>query len=267
MTHPTTDTPWRESSQPLIPVTRNLEATAQHTYNHIPSHGLGDGKIFNGYDSLVTWITEQKTVIIDGYVGVFFETIQQQIDLRLKESGLNVNWHLSADYLKPEAELDSLMEPYLGEKGSVWGKKTGLKLVDLFKPELSSVQQDQSSQINIVIGLGASVSGWDAPVVYFDIPKNEIQYRMRAGSVKNIGKSQSEAGPAMYKRFYFVDWVVADQHRNELLSKIAIVADGQWQESITWLHKESLVAGLAEMSKTVFRVRPWFEKDHGADNG
>jgi mannose-6-phosphate isomerase class I len=260
MTHPIIDTPWRESSQPLLPANHSLEAIAHDTYNHIPGHALGDGKIFSGYESLVSWIIEKKTVIIDGYVGVFFEAIQQEIDSILKERGLTVSWQLSAGYLKAEAELDALMEPYLGDKTSVWGTKTDLQLVELFNHELADIQQNPDTQINIVIGLGASLSGWDAPVVYFDIPKNEIQYRMRAGSVKNIGKSQSEAGPTMYKRFYFVDWVLSDQHRNKILSKIAIVADGQWLDGVTWCFKESLIEGLAQMSKTVFRVRPWFEK-------
>ncbi|MEJ7558021.1 MAG: class I mannose-6-phosphate isomerase [Pedobacter sp.] len=260
MTNPNIDTPWRESSQPLLPAQRSLEAKKHHRYDHIPSHALGDGKVFNGYNSLVAWIIEQETVIIDGYVGVFFDTVQQQIDSKLKALGYSVNWQLSADYLKTETELDLLVKPYLGATESVWGTKTDLQLENFFNSELAKVQTDPACQINIFIGLGAAICGWDAPVVYFDIPKNEIQYRMRAGSVMNIGKSQTEAGPAMYKRFYFVDWVVADQHRNGMLTKIAIIADGQWNDNVTWCLKESLLEGFAAMSKTVFRVRPWFEK-------
>ncbi|MBC7565986.1 MAG: class I mannose-6-phosphate isomerase [Pedobacter sp.] len=260
MTDPILDTSWRASSQPLIPVKLSNETVNRITYNHLPVHKLGGGKIFEGYDSLVEWIIAQKTVIIDGYAGVFFDAIQQQIDSRLSDKGISLKWHCTADYLKAEEEVELLVEPYLGTKESVWGTKADLKLSDFFSKQLVAIQQDPDCQINIVIGLGASLSGWDAPIVYFDIPKNEIQYRMRAGSVNNIGSSEAQAATSLYKRFYFVDWVVADLHRKEILSNIEIVADGQWQQNVTWMFKEYLEAGLAEMARTVFRVRPWFEK-------
>ena len=260
MTQQIIESSWRESSQPLLPAHLSIEASEEATYNHIPLHTLGKGKVFSGYDKLVDWIIEQKTVVIDGYTGVFFDRIQHQLDLKLAERGVTVNWILSADYLKSEEEIDSLTSPYLGTKESVWGKKTDLKLNDFFNEGLADVERDSTYEVNIVIGLGAALCEWEAPVIYLDVPKNEIQYRMRAGSVKNIGKSELETGPAMYKRSYFVDWVVADQHRNELLDKISIVADGQRADDLTWTFKESLLAGLKEMAKTVFRVRPWFEK-------
>lgn len=250
----------RESSQPLLPASLSQEITSKSQYNHIPSHQLGAKKIFSGFDTLVDWIMTQKTVVIDGYVGVFFTDIQEEIDALLKDKGVSVTWHTSEKYLKSAENIDRLVKPFLGAEGSVWGTKADLKLSDFYEPELFGVEQDPTSQLNIFIGVGAALCDWDAPVVYFDIPKNEIQYRSRAGSIYNIGRTETEKASDMYKRFYFVDWVVADQHRQQVLSKIAIVADGQRPEEITWMFKESLLAGLAEMAKTVFRVRPWFEK-------
>ena len=250
----------RESSQPLLPASLSQEITSKSQYNHIPSHQLGAKKIFSGFDTLVDWIMTQKTVVIDGYVGVFFTDIQEEIDALLKDKGVSVTWHTSEKYLKSAEDIDRLVKPFLGAEGSVWGTKADLKLSDFYEPELFGVEQDPTSQLNIFIGVGAALCDWDAPVVYFDIPKNEIQYRSRAGSIYNIGRIETEKASDMYKRFYFVDWVVADQHRQQVLSKIAIVADGQRPEEITWMFKESLLAGLAEMAKTVFRVRPWFEK-------
>jgi mannose-6-phosphate isomerase class I len=250
----------RESSQPLLPASLSQEITSKSQYNHIPSHQLGAKKIFSGFDTLVDWIITQKTVVIDGYVGVFYNDIQEEINALLKEKGISVTWHTSEKYLKSAQDIDRLVKPFLGAEGSVWGTKAELTLSDFYEPELFEIQQDLDSQLNICIGLGAALCGWEAPVVYFDIPKNEIQYRSRAASITNIGRAETDKASAMYKRFYFVDWVVADQHRQELLNEIAIVADGQRPEEVIWMFKESLISGLAEMSKTVFRVRPWFEK-------
>lgn len=229
-------------------------------YDPFPYHSLGEGKVFSGYGGLADWIIQQGTVLIDGYGGVFFEDIYQQIQNELAERGFVANWHFTADYFKEEAEIDTLVQPFLNEADDVWGKKTSLKLESLFRADLKDILPDYEYELNIFIGIGAGLLQWDCPVVYFDIPKNEIQYRMRAGSIYNLGKSGSEAWPRMYKRFYFADWVMLDQHRNELLSRLEVIADAQQLNSINWMFKADLVQGLKEMAQSVFRVRPWFEK-------
>ncbi len=100
---------------------------------------------------------------------------------------------------------------------------------------------------------------WNAPVVYLDLPKNEIQYRMRAGSITNLGSKEVIRSSNMYKRFYFVDWVVLNEYKKDLLQNITVIADGQWKESLNWMLATSMQEGLSAMSQSVFRVRPWFE--------
>ena len=54
-------------------------------------------------------------------------------------------------------------------------------------------------------GTGAALAGWDGHLVYVDVPKNEIQFRSRAGAVGNIGAGEIAGAKQTYKRFYFVD--------------------------------------------------------------
>lgn len=251
---------WRESTQPLLNNQVTGVAPAEEVYDHFPFHTLGNDKIFSGYTGLAEWIIAEKTVLIDGYGGVFYESIQSHLQEAFAERGVLVNWHATADYFRSEAEVESMVEPFTGQETDVWGKKAALTLGDFFEKEFFSLLPDQDYEINIVIGTGAGLLSWEAPVVYLDIPKNEIQYRMRAQSITNIGKTAADSAFAMYKRFYFVDWPLLDKHRNQLLDRIAIVADGQQFEVLNWMFKEDLAAGLQEMGKTVFRVRPWFEK-------
>lgn len=251
---------WRNSTQPLLQQHVYEGSNIESDYNPIPYHKLGKGKVYSGFGSLVAWIIEQKDVLIDGYGGVFFNEIQQEVQQKLEENGFSVKWRFTSDYFKSETDVEEMVKPFLGGSEDVWGFKTNLNLKDFFKlDEFLALEKDNQVDINIVIGIGAGLLNWDAPVVYFDIPKNEIQYRMRAGSVSNLGTSVQDKAFKMYKRFYFVDWVVLNNYKTELLEKIAVIADGQRVGRPNWLFKSDLVEGLRKLSHSVLRARPWFE--------
>ncbi|NEU08542.1 hypothetical protein GZH53_09495 [Flavihumibacter sp. R14] len=248
----------RKSLQPLLP--QQITTSKHAEYDIYPYHSIGTGEIFRGYDSLADWITGKQTVLIDGYVGVFWEEIQCLLNAEFERKGLKVKWHFPEDYMKRDNAVQELVDPFLGDADSVWGTKTGLDLKDFFNTDgLDTLIPDPDYAINIAIGIGSALLEWDAPVVYFDLPKCELQYRMRAGSVTNLGSHQVKSPVAMYKRFYFVDWVVLNNHKQNIISRISVLADAQWTESTNWALSSSVYAGLKKISQSVFRVKPWFE--------
>jgi predicted NBD/HSP70 family sugar kinase/mannose-6-phosphate isomerase class I len=258
-THPETST-WRKSSQSLLPVTLKQLPSNNDSYNIYPYTSIGAGRIFKGYDSLAEWISTQRTVLIDGYVGVDFDLIRETCAVYFESRNITCNWYSTKQYIRPAKEIDDLVVPFLGKTGSVWGTKTSLALEDFYLvDQLRGLEPDTAADVNIIIGIGAGLSTWNAPVVYIDLPKNEIQYRMRARSITNLGSGETYAPAEMYKRFYFVDWVVLNRHRNNVKSRIALIADGQWKQEITWLLKPSLDHGLEKLGHDTIRVRPWFE--------
>jgi mannose-6-phosphate isomerase class I len=250
----------RKTSQYLMPAKLDGSFTGKGEYDVYPFCRIGNGKIFSGYASLVSWIVEQKTVVIDGYAGVFFDKIKDELDQLLEKEGLITNWVKTADYLKDPQEVQQLVAPFLGEYESVWGTKCTLELTDLFKEdELTAQLPDESVAINIIIGPGAALANWDVAIIYVDLPKNELQFRMRAGSITNLGAAEIAEPFQMYKRFYFVDWVLLNNHKKAILDKISVVADGQWPNTINWMFKKDLEDGLDKISRSTIRVRPWFE--------
>jgi mannose-6-phosphate isomerase class I len=243
-----------------MPVKLEDSVSGQGEYDIYPVCSLGENAIFNGYHSLARWITEQKTVRMDGYAGLFWKEIQGKLDQYFAREGLTVNWIKTESFLKPVPVVDQLVQPFLGTPDSVWGTRCTLSLEDLYEMEaLSQLTLDENTDLNIVIGTGAALVNWDAPLVYIDLPKNELQFRMRAGAITNLGADQPAESTAMYKRFYFVDWVLLNAHKKAILNDIAVIADGQWPSDINWMHQTSLAAGLDRMSRSVIRVRPWFE--------
>lgn len=248
----------RKTTQFLMPNRIDELENLNSGYNVYPTLSLGSGKIFNGYSSLADYIVQQKNVIIDGFIGVFWDKIQLELTQHFADAGLTVNWISTNTLLKPSSEIKKLIQPFLGEEGAVWGNKTNLSLVDFYDDSISN-QRRADTDINIVMGVGAALCNWDAPLLYVELPKNELQFRMRAGSITNLGMSGITEPVKMYKQFYFVDWVLLNKHKKQIFQNVSVWVDGQWPETINWCQNKDLVDGLKKMSESVIRVRPWFE--------
>ena len=246
----------RKTTQYILPV----EKQAGEGYDIYPVHDLGEGKIFSDYASLARRISGCKQVVIDGYVGIRFDDFGRELNKALEALGIEPVWWQADAALLPSEEIDKLVAPYLGGDDPIFGFRTPLRLDAFFdKRKLQAIRPDPAAEMNILIGTGAALAGWEGELIYIDIPKNEIQFRSRGGGITNLGAAASEAPKKMYKRFYFVDWVVLNRHKKELLPRIDIVVDGQRETEITWTEGADLRRGLDKLSQNCFRVRPWFE--------
>jgi len=229
-------------------------------YDIYPAFNLGEGKIHAGFASLVPLIIEKGTVIIDGYTGIFWELLCQQIIDAVSVTGIRVRCIFTNEYLKSEMEIGELTSPFTGGNDPLFGTRCTLSLADFYRiPELVSVRPDPAYEVNIITGPGASLAGWEGLLVYADLPKNEQQYRARAGKIHNLGMSQPADPKTIYKRSYFVDWPVLNRHKQDLMTRTDIFIDAQRPGEPLWMRGSVLRDALAEMSRNLFRARPWFE--------
>ncbi len=248
----------RKTTQYLIPVEKKAPAAGE--YDIYPVHDLGAGSVSSDYRELARRIAGCGTVIVDGYVGVRFEDFVSRLNGELAALGVKTLWWSVDSALKSPEEVDKLIEPYLGGDDPIFGFRAKLSLSDFFDAgKLAAIRPDDSAQLNIIYGTGAALAGWEGTLVYLDIPKNEIQFRSRAGSVRNLGAACPDAPKKMYKRFYFIDWVVLNRHKKALLPRIDIFVDAQRETEITWAEGNVVRAGLDRLARNGFRVRPWFE--------
>ncbi|NOR75882.1 MAG: hypothetical protein GQ525_12060 [Draconibacterium sp.] len=249
---------WRKTDQYLMPAEKQEENIGG--YGLYPTHLIGEDQIYKGFESLAAEIQNTKTVIIDGYLGVFYENIKNKLQDNFKNLGLKINWINTLKALKTEAEINQLIKPFLGGNDPVFGTRTTLELSDFFQAEkLNNFELNENTDINIVYGVGASLTNIEGTLIYVDLPKNELQFRARAKSITNLGASKYGEPKPMYKRFYFVDWVVLNKHKQTVLPKIDIMVDEQRPDEIAWIKGDNLRQGLKEISQNLFRVRPWFE--------
>lgn len=247
----------RKTTQYILPLEKGETGKGYDIY---PVHDLGEGTVFSGYAALAGRMGDYRNVIIDGYAGVRFDILVQELDKAFAASGIRPVWWSASAAMKTEEEIDGMIAPYLGGDDPIFGFRAPLHLEDYFdKDRLGEIRPDPEAQLNIIYGPGASLCGWDGLLVYVDIPKNEIQFRARAGSITNLGASKPDAPKKMYKRFYFVDWVVLNRHKKALLPEVDIFVDAQREKEITWAGGDDIRRGLEEMAVNGFRVRPWFE--------
>ncbi len=179
---------------------------------------------------------------------------------RLAAQGAHFSFQNVETALLAPAQIDTLIEPYLGGDDPLFGFRFQGELKDFFDPQrLAALQPAPNSQQNLLYGTGAALAGWQGLLLYVDIPKNEIQFRARSKSVRNLGAAAVLDPKPAYKRSYFIDWVAANRHKASVLAQIDWIIDGQRPDLPTFMPGESLRAGLHQMAHTFFRVRPWFE--------
>ncbi len=249
----------RSTSQFLMPVKKEFKGDTPR-FDIYPSYDLGPDKIFTGYDTLANYIAEQKIVCLDGFSGINWKDIIDNLFNSLALKDLKVNFINFSNNLKPEDEIKSMVTPFLGEEESVWGTRCSLQMKDFFEEEkINSLITENGADLNIVYGFGASLVNFDYTLIYFDLPKNELQYRMRAGTVTNLGISNKKEDFKMYKHYYFIDWVVMSGEKERLANEIDVMVDTQHQDEPSWAMMQELKMALKTMSKSFFRVRPWFE--------
>lgn len=252
----------RKTSQRIAPWRR--PSLTDQPYELYPAFPLDTGKITAGFATLAAQLANQRQVVIDGYGGVlwgdFCARLQEEFErLRVSTVWLDVN-----QALLPANQLEACLAPFLGGDDPLFGTKFTGHLSDFFDPNklhlLRHTLTHQPADVTILYGSGAALAHVDeALMLYLDVPKNEIQFRSRAGSITNLGMTAALPPKVTYKRFYFVDWVVLNQHKAALLPRIDWLVDAQRPDIPTFIAGDDLRAGLEQMSTNYFRARPWFE--------
>jgi predicted NBD/HSP70 family sugar kinase/mannose-6-phosphate isomerase class I len=248
----------RKSASPVLPALKTVQTNGYDIY---PAFSLKDGTINRGFDSLAEFISEQKalTIILDGNIGTDWDSVIADLSSALHHRNSGYLYVDVNSALLSEEQIDKQVEDYLGGNDPIFGRLYEGDLADFFDKNKLEMLKRSSEKRTILYGTGASLAGVDSPVIYIDIPKNEIQYRSRAGSICNIGKQLPEDPKTMYKRFYYIDWVVCNRHKQQILPELCAIADGQRDGDISWITGNDLRHGLEKMACSPFRVRPWFE--------
>jgi len=229
-------------------------------YDIYPSFSLQAGLIGEGYRSLAERLLNHRILVIDGYNGVFWDRLRDEICAVASEKGYTVQWIDTGQFLKPERVIREMTSDSAGGEDPLFGKRCELELAEFFDlPGLKRTAPDNSCDICVIAGPGAALAGWHGLSIYVDIPKNELQYRARYGRITNLGIRHSSYPKEMYKRSYFIDWPVLNRHKAAIIGSADLFVDAQRADEPVWIEGRDLRLALNKMSISFFRVRPWFE--------
>lgn len=239
----------------------------QTTYNKFPEVAIQgyDDQAWQGWEATAAAInariagSSRTVVVVDCYPGVRLAELEQHL-LPL----LNVTLALNVESARrDEQALHDLLARNLTDD-RVFGVLSCHHLDEFFNAQKLDLLRQQIAAIGegviVVYGPGAALVHPGDVLIYADLPRWEIQQRMRHDGLGNWGaNNQDEDILRRYKRAFFIEWRVFDRHKTPLLKRTDFLLDTTVKNAPTLVSGEALRAGLQHTTTRPFRVAPFFD--------
>ncbi len=229
-------------------------------YDKYPATGI-EGDIVVGWDDILrlfaSLLERHGRLAIDCYVGVREEELLGQLGRLGDVAVVNVR-----DLYHDESHVRAMTERFMTED-VLFGYVTNLELADYFDArKLSAAREDiaSSSRPVVVVGTGAGMVLPEAPLVYADMARWELQQRFRRHEVRALGvDNRSEAVSLQYKRGYFNDWRVCDRYKDGLFPRVDYWLDTHCADRPKLIDRDTFLRGIEKTVSGPFRVVPFFD--------
>ena len=209
------------------------------------------GQILFGPDTVVDEIcrtimkrqtqTNRGTVVaLDGWYGVPWDEIVEQISARTKNSGVDFRFAAIASAFKSREELATVKQKYLTDDPGFGRVNSEGTLEELLDPEqvgklrneiLETLKQTDQPKVLVLFGCGAALPEWESLIdmtFYFDKTRQPLLWEMWDGKLIPFGSTRPE--PEYYwKEYYYCDFYLLDRQKERLLSKM-----DYWIEAIAF---------------------------------
>lgn len=212
-------------------------------------------------NSHLTSFNKKKIIIaVECYQGVLHEQVATAFQNLLAPA----LWIDAEMLFMDEAVIKKMVYPNVTDD-RVFGYLTRLTMKDYFdeqKLKHARAEINKLSEGVIAIygsGAGCVANDFDL-LIYADMPRWEIQQRMRRNEVANLGVKNKEADfSEKYKQGYFVDWRVCDRLKKKLFTQWDYVLDTTVKDDPKLVKADAIKQGLAKAVTQPFRVVPFFD--------
>ncbi|HHT5703597.1 TPA: class I mannose-6-phosphate isomerase [Raoultella planticola] len=239
----------------------------QTTYDKFPEVTVQgyDDQAWQGWESLSATLrlrasaASRTVLVVDCYPGVRLDELEQRLLPSLNATRvLNVE-----SSRRDEQALHDLLARNLTDD-RVFGVLSCHHLEEFFNADKLHQLRQQVDAVTegliVIYGPGAALVHPGDVLVYADMPRWEIQQRMRHDGLGNWGAdNQDEDILRRYKRAFFIEWRVFDRHKTPLLKRADYLLDTTQKEAPTLVSGEALRAALQQTTTRPFRVAPFFD--------
>lgn len=238
--------------------------TTRSTYDKRPSILISESEqeCALGWNEIATVLSSHdsaRRIAVECYPGTDTGSLRDEV-ARIFAPTLVLD---SCDAMLAPEVVEAKFAGSLGED-PVFGRMADHKLASFFDAakleDTQKLAQEQTGKV-LALGTGATLvlPEWDL-LLFVDVARWEIQQRQRRGEIPNLGLRNAGASPgALYKRAYFLDWRVADRHKNSLYNRVNYWIDGNKLEQPAMLTGRCLGESIAAISRRPFRVVPFFD--------
>lgn len=220
-------------------------------------------KKVSGYEALQGWsaITDtlasacgQGVLVAELYPGVNKEAVAQAL---AKLGGTLID---AEEYALPDDSYHKLVDPYLTDD-RVFGVINTLTLAHVYPKERVEEARRKIASTQgpvIVYGTGASLIAKGDCLVYFDMPRWEIQCRFAKGMSNWKTKNADGDKLRKFKQGYFLEWRMADRQKRALLHSLHYIVDTVEAANPKMICGDGFRAGLSLMAGEPFRLVPYY---------
>lgn len=223
------------------------------------------GKLWKGWQAIreelagrIAAVEGRFVVVVECYQGVHHKEIVPEL-----QALPHGKWIDTRTLFKPSKEIEAMTYPYVTDD-RLFGFRSHFTYADFL--DAGRVQEARrllgtATSTTIVYGHGAAYVAPAADLtVYIDMARWEIQLRSRKHEINGLGvENKGEGASCHYKRGYFVDWIVCDQLKKNLLPRADYWLDTNTPHLPKMVTGNTLRGGLDKTAHKPFRVVPFFD--------
>lgn len=232
----------------------------QSKYEKHPSTTIKGHHATCGYDAIAKelqkQIKEHTTIVFDYYPGVREDEVKQLVNALHPDTIIE-----TIDIFKDSKTITEQMKYHLTDD-RVFGKMYYGDFIDFIdEDKLAKAKQTvkNASGLTIICGVAASLVSDGDVNVYFDLARWEIQMRYRSGMPNYKCDNNNEDILRKYKRAFFIEWRIADKHKQRLFDRFDYVVDTNKENDPKMISGDTFRESLQQLVKQPFRTVPYFD--------
>lgn len=224
---------------------------------------IKDG-VWEGYDSILKELNynnskNKEIIVFDYYHGVDEKEIYEKLISKM-EADYIIDF---SSIMKEEKLINNFLELNLTEDRVFGVLSNHIEIKDFLDLQKLKEMKDKVEKIPsgkiIIYGIGAALISANK-IIYFDLARWEIQQRFRKENLENWTSDNSKEDILKkYKRAFFIEWRVLDNHKKRLLNKIDYYIDSNIQNNPKMITGKNLLLGLNQVVSRPFRLVPFFD--------